>query len=483
MDRADSSERVLNSVLFSNEFYENLSNAVLVSLILGTSVLKYVVERRYGRTIVYPEHCDPGDVGFDPDAKDIQSAKYAYHDVYKPIYHLLQLEKDNVYHGVKRLMENDDVETTDVPKSFERLADIGLAPSQFRVENVKLTEWYINYKNPMTGDYKPLLITVANDKYIIRAEDNFFGMMPFERVALSPYPDEFYGISIPQIVEYLVYEGNEKRNQVLDANNLMINPMYQVIYNSIMGEDEYSDIVMEPGGIIEVGVENAIKPIQHNFQSLIAGAQDLAMTEKSIQDAIGVFDYNRGAPRAGDQTATEITSLINEGNMRFLMMIMNLENITLRRVGTNILKLMKNNMGVTESFKMMRPELDKDSGLMKVVKDFESIKSSDIEWELDIKCMASAAYNMRAIESANMMLLLQQITTDPEAQAFVDKYKLYKMVARSLNIKDLSFFKKPEEVQEQQLPNEMSPEEMMGLLGGGVGALGGQPAPPQGMVA
>lgn len=464
--RSDKSERVLNSILYSEEFFNNFVSAIKACAVFGTAWLKYVVTNKYGRTMVYPEYCDPYTVGIETTARHPYDARYMYHDIYRPEWHLMEKADEGIYHNIEKMIQNRQLQCNETPSHLERLADVGLAPYNEKSDEVKLTEWYVTMKEPRSGEFKNMIFTEANESRIIRAEENEYNFKPFERVVMIPFPDEMYGISIPQIIEFLVYEGNEKRNQILDANNLMINPVFQMVNHALADDDEFKDLVFGPGEIIQVSVMDAIKPIQQNFQALAAGYQDLQVTEKAIQDAVGIFDYNRGAPKAGDQTATEIVSLINEGNMRFLMMIFNLEHGVLKNVARRTLQLMKSYMAYSEPVKMMRPDIDK-AGKPKIIREFEQIKKSDIEHDLDIKCMASAAYNQRVIETQNLLQFIEMIRNDPESMQFMDKRKLYKMVARSLNIKDLSFFKSEDELGEDGLPNSLTPEMVAGMANRG----------------
>ena len=475
--RADIAERYLNSILFSNDYDENLSNIVKYALCFGTALPKYRVSRQYGRTMITPEHTDIYDVGIDPGAKDVQGAIYAYHDVYKPVFHMMRMADEGVYNQkqITRILEDGDPQWGITPANLERLALIGLAPTSWTNDRVKISEWYLTLKEPTTGKYQEVMLTVANEKYIIRAEDkNPFGIIPFERVVLIPFPDEFYGQSIPQIIEDLIYEANEKRNQVLDANNMMINPIYLALEDGIGGEGEQRDIGLTPGEIVTVRQPGAIAPMQQNFAALHAGYQDLAVTDQNIKDAVGVQDYNRGMPTDGDSTATEVVSLINEGNMRFLMMIMWLEN-AMKKMGKNSLRLMKMNMQETESFLFVR-ETNR-SGMPQVVKEFGTLSRDDIYYDMDIKCMAAAAYSQRAIDAQNTMQFAQIILKDPEAAELVSKTKLYKMMARSLNIRDLSFFKN----ESDKLPDQIDPQTMMRMLNANGGPMGGQPEKLQGV--
>jgi len=410
-------------------------------------------------------------IGIDPNAADYDNAKYCYQDFYKPIWHLLEMQKDGVYHGIDRLIKNNEMSSNNATPANERLASIGMAPESFQTDDFKVTEYYCIIENPLVDqDYQNMLFTVVNDKYIIRAEKNPYGIFPYERVAPLHVPGEFYGISVPEIIQYLQYEQNEKRNQLLDASKLAVNPIWTVVQNSILGAYRNQDIPMEPGTMIDVSMEGAISPLQFNFQSLMAGMDDLKLNRQDMNDALGVFDYNRGSPRPGDQTATEIVSLINEGNMRFLKMIMNIEHHTLRRIGKTVLRLYKENMMPTESVRILEPK-DREGMLMFESGGFESVRPQDIDFDYEMRCMASSAYNMRTIDRQFIMQLSQMLAEDPNMVDKYDNVKLYKMMARSMNVRDLSFFT-PSSRRQENMPNNIAPEIMAGLLGQGASGTG-----------
>lgn len=470
-DRTENSQVILNSMLYHNDFYTNFDDTLLFALIFGTGVMKYVVARK-GFTRVFPEWCDPMSIGVDPNAADYENAKYCYQDFYKPIWHLLAREKEDIYHGIERITKDNEMSSNSVTPANERLASIGMAPKDFQTDDYKVTEYYCIIENPLVSqDYQNMLFTVVNDKYIIRAEKNPYGIFPYERVAPLHVPGEFYGMSVPQIIQYLQYEQNEKRNQLLDASKLAVNPIWTVVQNSILGAYRNQDIPMEPGTMIDVAMEGAINPLQFNFQSLMAGMEDLKLNRQDMNDALGVFDYNRGAPRPGEQTATEIVSLINEGNMRFLKMIMNIEHHSLRRIGKTVLRLYKENMMPTESVRIVEPK-DREGILMHENGGFVSVSKEDIDFDYEMRCMASSAYNMRAIDRQFIMELSAQLAQDPNMVGKYDNVQLYKMMARAMNVRDLSFFI-PAEKRVENLPDNIAPEVMMGLLGGGAQGLGG----------
>lgn len=191
--------------------------------------------------------------------------------------------------------------------------------------------------------YQEEMVMIANRKYIIRMTDNPYksvyqpkGFKPFIAAKNYPDPSEFYALGDVDSIRDIQHMANELENQSLDNLKLLMNKMWKV--GSTAGVD-YETLISYPGGVVIADQIEEVQPLpqQDLPASFFKKREDLM---QDLQRITGVTDYSRGANAEGmSDTATGITSLIEEANMRFSLKIKIIQNTAVREFAEHLFRL------------------------------------------------------------------------------------------------------------------------------------------------
>lgn len=173
------------------------------------------------------------------------------------------------------------------------------------------------------------VVTILNREKVVRAHINHFphGWKPYVRWVDYHLKGEMFGIGELEIIEKLVHEINDIRNQRLDAVTLMLNNV--LVANRTAGIDP-DDLEMRPGAIIWANDPNAIRPlVQH--APIPIGWQEEQVSRFDIQQATGNWGYNQGQTPTRRETATTVLALQRASSKRFGLKLRMAEETSFRR--------------------------------------------------------------------------------------------------------------------------------------------------------
>lgn len=242
----------------------------------------------------------------DPAAESLEDAGHVIHRSLRSAGHIRRLAKMGVY----------EIEEADI----ERLAKAGLG---FTMEGERLLGEVITDSRLWSNRIEVLeewtddwVTTVLNREITVRAHPNRFphGRKPFLRYIDHAVPHELYGIGELEVIEKLVDELSDIRNQRLDIVSQVIN---NVLVASRMAGIDPEDLIMRPGGIIWANDVNAVRPLITQGANLAIGVQEEQITRFDIQEATGNWGYNQGQAPARRETATTVLALQRAAGTRF----------------------------------------------------------------------------------------------------------------------------------------------------------------------
>lgn len=172
------------------------------------------------------------------------------------------------------------------------------------------------------GGSTNVVISVANDKYLLRAVDNPFNHRQKPFIAYSPTPDPhyFHAPGKAEVAHQLQVAGNRFINHQLDAADLMVQPMW--MYNRMMGIST-KNLWAAPGRIF--GVDGppgeSLVPVPMNFGSLQVGGEMTRTMWSFIQMGSGVQeDTIMGMASGSDrQTAREFMGRREASGTRLML--------------------------------------------------------------------------------------------------------------------------------------------------------------------
>lgn len=312
---------------------------------------------------------------------------------------------------------------------YTLLSDDGEEPEVF---NVVAT--YVDRNTLVRFEENPYVMPLAGQDY-------WYAVKPYVMFRDVVLPNEAYGVGEPEILRYLQLELNDRRNQIGDAIQLAISPVYQFQTGTLVDSDI---ITFTPGSMIETRVPDALRPLQRDF-GFMQGYQETEMIKQEMQDATGGNDPIAGRPLQKNVKATEYLSLIEQGGARIGAKIALLDQVSLPELGRMIYLLEKQYTREDVFAQIM------DDG---IVKKFMSINPSQLKFEGDFNIQVASLYGQkgaiaqRRAEITQLALSLVQAGVIPPNA--VDFIKLLKSIAAASDIRETNIFNNVPPVQPPQ---------------------------------
>lgn len=272
---------------------------------------------------------DPMNFWVAPESETLDSARYAIHRSYQPWREVLEWAKKGIY------TFPDDF---DIEEFFQPSQSFPDDPHDRRMGSIDMgyqgdpTRKQVEIKEYWTDD--GMLITVANDRAIIRIQENPFdhSAKPFVVVYDYKMPHEFWGVGEVEVIEGLQDLINALSNQRIDNVRMGMDQMYAVNKSQLANP---AQLTKRPGGIVEtlgdgMNPNEVIYPLPTTEVTSSAFAE-VDQARNWSERATSVSAYQRGemSPSLSD-TATGIATLMEAGASRFNLkaIYMNLESFT-----------------------------------------------------------------------------------------------------------------------------------------------------------
>ena len=246
----------------------------------------------------------------DPNHFDVQKGTFVGHRVIMTRNQLLAMEDAGIY------MNTRSIEATDIflrPRHDDIIArhltdelrhrDTTAATEQFEVWEV-----WVPFLLPETDRERECVITIErNSRTILRVSENPF-WHAFRPYLVSQYiQDEdggLYGRGVIEPIASLQMELDDTRNLALIAKDLLVNPMFTAPIEVDLPSER---LIAIPGRILPPGIQ-PIPFVNNTFTAF----QHEAVIKGDIREVVTTPAALSGAGQAGDETATENISRIQE---------------------------------------------------------------------------------------------------------------------------------------------------------------------------
>lgn len=226
----------------------------------------------------------PEDFVFDVKA-DFENAVKIFK--YKALPHEVLEDKNN--NCLTNLIKNELQNQTDAAADKE-------------VKKLDILEYWGDIKTENGDIIKNQLVVIAQNRFVIRFEDNPYLNSPFIYANIIENPFTGRGISPLRAAIDLNKAANDILNTQLKAYSLIVNPPYLAPKGAFRGEQN-----VKPGKIIEY--DSALlpqMPTPLNFSQALCGWDFIRYFKSSIESATGVFKTMGGELEAQKRTATEL---------------------------------------------------------------------------------------------------------------------------------------------------------------------------------
>ena len=293
----------------------------------------------------------PEDFLIDPEAKDVDSARFVIHRVMRTISYLREKERDGIYANIDRVVQlsgegnNGDYDSTEEVARLQDSASYSAMgytddneAQQIGRRKVDVFEWWGELDVEGDGRTESYLVVVCKNT-IIRMERNPYahGKSPF--VDLLPIPDIFSyeGIGYAELAGPHQEVKTAVIKQLLDNASFTNNQMWEVDENAGVDVDALANPF--PGKVVftnRLGGFKAITPAQLDGSSYNL----IEFSQGQLEQLTGVTRYNQGLDANSlNKTATGISAIMDASSKRKELIARTIAETGLRKLYLKMLQL------------------------------------------------------------------------------------------------------------------------------------------------
>ena len=344
----------------------------------------------------------PEDFFCDPEARDIQEARFVIHRVKRTVSYLKKKEQEGIYSNIDDVIESGTVSKGKTDEDDDEAAMRATSSSRYSHytsrndvqkarRKIDVWEWWGLLDVDDSGIAEPYLVVVANN-VIIRMERNPYahGEAPFE--VMRPILDIFTmkGISMVDLVGEYQKAKTALMRQTLDNISFQNNQMWEV--DETAGVDIDSLINPRPGGVVITNRLGAIKQITPAPLEQYA-YQTMEFIQGQLEQRTGITRYNQGLDaNTLNKTATGIQSIMSASSQR-------IELIARVMAETGFRKLYKKMLMLNQQF------IDQEI-VIRVHGQPLEISPDDLAGNFDVSVDIGGATNKEQQEINQMMTVL-----------------------------------------------------------------------------
>lgn len=330
-------------------------------------------------------------------------------------------------------------------------------------KQVRLCEFYC----PEEGK----LFRLINDEIVGEEEVD---ECPWILSTLFEIPESAYGLSLMDSSLGLVLEHNYITNRRLDNMALNVDSMWMYIDDGVIDPEK---LKAKPGGIIEVGSIDSIKPLPPANNNFSITYEESALIDARIEKNTGTGALiSSGAYRSGDRvTAQEINAVKEAGGNRLTDIYEHIE-------ATFVIPLLYRCLELTKKH-VKKSTVKVETGEMGVY-DYYKLLPKDYQHSYSVCLSASQGVINRDRNVGRLQEFLLAVAQIEQFQPFIDYKNLYTDLLVKFGFDNPSRYllqESPESPQESQeappipSPDQMPQQSPLGAVQGSLGEIGGAP--------
>jgi hypothetical protein len=367
-------------------------------------------------------------------------------------------------------------------KALENISDNG-ADETYKPH--VLTEFHGKVKDPETQEDVEMILTVCDDKWLIRKDEVDEDDRPYDAIRVNPIPKQFYGAGLIR-----------KNIDIEKLMNGVINLWFDNWKLSVMkiigvdpaGNVKWETIKIEPAAIWEAA-KNALYPIE--FGVPVNGVDVLGVLDQISQEVTGITKTAQGqSSPSADETLGEVQLKLSRSDDRFMQMAKFIEAEFIGRFIKKVINYTIKNcpqeyvdkiMGYRKVTRKVPIPLVGEilQGAQNFINQVFKVKRLDLDYirehykgdfALDFQPIGISRFANKSDELARYRELLQAVLANPQLAAMFDLKKLVKQTMRAMGFDDISdLMKTEEEIDEAMAPKPQQPTTPdMGAAMGGV---------------
>lgn len=303
VNKKDETEKKFKKEITKSNFSSAYSEMVKAAFLLGFGVTKALWDDKK-KTCTY-ENIDVQNLYISPEFETSKSRRPRYVIEYKE-YDLAELKKlakeaNSAGEKVFDIEEIDEIKEDWVRDKKKEKSRSQKGIKQFNPVNRKIgiLEFWGDIINPEDDSIEEnQLLMIANEKYLIRKQNNPFKheMPPYVFTIPLPYPHRGWaGISLVESMVKPIYSYNNILNMLVDNLNFIVNKMYEYNPTSLM--DAQTITAIFPGKLLKKNTNEAVlKEIITSNVGIVESLKALELLGREMQEGTWVTEFLQGMP-------------------------------------------------------------------------------------------------------------------------------------------------------------------------------------------
>ena len=452
-DRDNALEDLIEIILEQNDFYKENDFVFEESSIIGTSAMKVLMlyDQIEGYKYNYRFqfiHRTPYQFLIDPACgKDYLKARYFIDRYKKSIDVLIREAKSKKYDlpAIGQLLE----ELRNLSSSASE-RDLEIVKSIDGTENIKIAKQYKfvdldEFWGYLPNENRPRVITMLNDKYIIRNEYTSYFRPPFFLCRVKPRLYDVYGLGFLENTRDIQKLANSIINLWFDSVKLSI---FKILKVDITKVADPNSIEIKPKAVWMLNDINAVQSFDLGTAG-VDGLNAFTLLDQIHQDTTGITRHIQGtAPPLSKgmletETLGEYQLKLQLADQRFLDIAKFIEKDYLvpliKFLAINIIRYFPQE----EVNRYLGVKPDKTPRL-----DIEKIRNIPDEYVI-VSCIGLTQFTQKVERQEKLRTLLQLILNNPPLTAMSKLYNIYRRVLQEYEFEDIDeLIKSPDEIKE-----------------------------------
>jgi len=299
------------------------------------------------------------------------------------------------------------------------------------------------------GQEEEAIVHIGNYKTLLmRPQRNTYGIRPIFDIGCYMQPELFWDIGLVDLTKNIQHRLDQIANLKTHNAMMMINSMFRVDPDSDIPPES---LIWRPFGIVPAyeGELDQI-PVQDINPHLFAQMEQFY--DETIQDIMGMYDYNMGATPQRQERVGTIYSIQSMGEARAKLLLMSMDYLGIRPLLKYLMVL--NTFHLPSGFEYRISQQDEHT--------FGNIFGEDIHPDFDFAARYSATEPALAKEfRAQQLIQMAQLWMQ---SPWINQHQFTKLLMELLDVRERDqLMKTPEQIQQemqQQAQSQMMAEQM-----------------------
>lgn len=321
--------------------------------------------------------------------------------------------------------------------------------------HVEVLEFWGDYFNPNTGEYKPnQTMAVIDRMWELYREDNpmLNGKKPYAFTGWRERPDNLYGQSPLEQLIGMQYRINHLENLKADVFDLIAHPVV------IVSGNPTEDFEWRPGQVYYAGLEGRVEVLKPDATALAAD-NEIALYINIMEEMAGAPKQTAGFRTPGEKTAYEVSVLQAGANKMFLEKTSHFETSFLKRLLENFYIITISNFDEFDFMRIFNDEFD--------AYEIINVDRNKIIADGEFKLKGSSHYEKRMRAVQELTQVAQTLSQIPNTSYHIDGYRIAKLIEKELGYERYDIikeYKSVEDVVGAQVAQQLAMKDAQNIL-------------------